>query len=101
MTKDSFQGGSHGRGRNTAGKQELNSSAWKRRQEGTIKCVQLGASLCLVRVTDCMEDPHTDTLQQLSSHCAATQESWIILDQHASVLPCHLNADAAIQSINC
>ncbi|CAM6046093.1 unnamed protein product [Sphagnum compactum] len=65
VTKDSFQGGSHGRGRNAAGKQELNSSAWKRRQEGTIKCVQLGASLCLARVTDCMEDPHTDTLQQL------------------------------------
>jgi hypothetical protein len=68
VTKDSFQGGSHGRSRNTAGKQELNSSAWTQRQEGTIKCVQLGASLCLARVADCMEDPHTDTLQQLCPH---------------------------------
>lgn len=101
VTKDSFQGGSHGRGRNTAGKQELNSSAWKQRQEGTIKCVQLGASLCwqgsLTVWRILIQTLYNSCVLGLCSYSRVLD----LLDQHASVLPCQWKASAAIQSINC
>jgi len=101
VTKDSFQGGSHGRGRNTAGSRNLiavHGSEGRKEQSNVcnwvLLCVWQG-SLTVWRIL----------IQTLYNSCVLGLYSYSrvldLLDQHASVLPCRWKANAAIQSINC